>query len=66
MPHIEPVVPARPTRYQAAGSETIHEVFAPAPEARPACYRTDKRLSCGRLRCPWRAECCRLLATWRR
>jgi len=30
-----------------------------------ACFRTEKRYTCGERTCEWRGECCRLVAAWR-
>lgn len=31
-----------------------------------ACFRTDHRFTCRNTACEWRAECMKLVATWRR
>ncbi|MEQ8662157.1 MAG: hypothetical protein RLW62_15185 [Gammaproteobacteria bacterium] len=33
---------------------------------RPRCFRSDERLRCSASGCPWRDECRRLVAEWRR
>ncbi|MCC7414328.1 MAG: hypothetical protein IT495_22125 [Gammaproteobacteria bacterium] len=30
------------------------------------CFRTERRLSCGRVHCEWRHDCRRLVAEWMR
>ncbi len=33
---------------------------------KPLCFRSDERYFCHRHNCPWRRECLRLVAEWRR
>ncbi len=39
---------------------------APRSRKKPLCFRSDERYFCHRRDCPWRAECFRLVAQWRR
>ena len=64
-PQAHPFMPDRVTQLDVT-RQRWQVLYQQLRSGREPCYRTDQRLTCTEMACPWRASCVGMRAEWRR